>query len=188
MATKKRAKRYDEGGDIEVVDRVGRPVADIQADEEAAFIDEQSSKRDAQKARMDMDRGEAMLKSMRDKPSAPVVTKEQLAKSGLSLRDYMNKQQGLTRRGESAPEKMPATPKVETITRPAKINGRTPPDLSVLQAPAKPAGMTAMAANMARRKIDQNKDTSYKSGGSVSSASKRADGIATKGKTRGKLC
>jgi hypothetical protein len=28
----------------------------------------------------------------------------------------------------------------------------------------------------------------YKSGGSVSSASKRADGIATKGKTRGKIC
>ncbi|CAB4123760.1 hypothetical protein UFOVP48_77 [uncultured Caudovirales phage] len=34
---------------------------------------------------------------------APVVTKEQLAKSGLSLRDYMNQQQGLTRRGSSAP-------------------------------------------------------------------------------------
>lgn len=32
---------------------------------------------------------------------APIVTKEELAKSGLSLRDYMNKQQGLTRRGES---------------------------------------------------------------------------------------
>ena len=28
----------------------------------------------------------------------------------------------------------------------------------------------------------------FKSGGSVSSASKRADGIATKGKTRGKIC
>ena len=32
------------------------------------------------------------------------------------------------------------------------------------------------------------KDEGYKSGGSVSSASKRADGIATKGKTRGKMC
>ena len=28
----------------------------------------------------------------------------------------------------------------------------------------------------------------YKKGGSVSSASSRADGIATKGKTRGKIC
>jgi hypothetical protein len=33
----------------------------------------------------------------------PVVTKEQLEKSGLSLRDYMNKQQGLTRRGGATP-------------------------------------------------------------------------------------
>jgi hypothetical protein len=30
--------------------------------------------------------------------------------------------------------------------------------------------------------------SSYKKGGSVSSASKRADGIAQKGKTRGKMC
>lgn len=32
----------------------------------------------------------------------PIVTKEELEKSGLSLRDYMNKQQGLTRRGAPA--------------------------------------------------------------------------------------
>jgi len=31
-----------------------------------------------------------------------IVTKEELAKSGMSLRDYMNKQQGRTRRGASA--------------------------------------------------------------------------------------
>jgi L-lactate utilization protein LutB len=34
------------------------------------------------------------------------------------------------------------------------------------------------------KKFDEN----YKKGGSVSSASKRADGIAVKGKTRGKIC
>ena len=38
----------------------------------------------------------------------PVVTKEQLAKSGFTnLRDYMNKQKGLTRRDGSAAEKTP---------------------------------------------------------------------------------
>ena len=37
----------------------------------------------------------------------------------------------------------------------------------------------------ARKKIS---DMGYKKGGSVSSASKRADGIAVKGKTRGKIC
>ena len=36
-----------------------------------------------------------------------------------------------------------------------------------------------------RKKIS---DMGYAKGGSVSSASKRADGIATKGKTRGKMC
>jgi hypothetical protein len=35
-------------------------------------------------------------------PAPKVVTKEELAKSGMSLRDYMNKQQGLTRRGAPA--------------------------------------------------------------------------------------
>lgn len=157
------------------------------------------------------------------KAKAAMVTKEQLAKSGLSLRDYMNKQQNLSRRGDSAPEKMVAPAKVETEEKPklkyqslqdraksyaderaksgvgmygskkseptsSEKTTKAPVDMTVLQAPAKSAGMTAMAANIARRKIDQNKDTSYKSGGSVSSASKRADGIATKGKTRGKMC
>ncbi len=37
------------------------------------------------------------------KAKTPIVTKEQLEKSGLSLRDYINKQQGLTRRREVAP-------------------------------------------------------------------------------------
>jgi hypothetical protein len=36
-----------------------------------------------------------------------------------------------------------------------------------------------------RKKI---KDMGYKKGGSVSSASARADGIAMRGKTRGKIC
>ena len=42
-----------------------------------------------------------------------------------------------------------------------------------------PSGPVAQAAQ---------KVQGMKKGGSVSSASKRADGIATKGKTRGKLC
>jgi hypothetical protein len=42
------------------------------------------------------------------KPKSGVVTKEELAKSGLSLRDYMNKQKGLTRRDGKAPAKAPS--------------------------------------------------------------------------------
>lgn len=47
--------------------------------------------------------------------------------------------------------------------------------------------------NRAKKSVEQGENTTpmgdtYKKGGSVSSASKRADGIATKGKTRGKMC
>ena len=41
-----------------------------------------------------------------------------------------------------------------------------------------------------RRSVGERLKSAFgmKSGGSVSSASKRADGIATKGKTRGRMC
>lgn len=42
--------------------------------------------------------------------------------------------------------------------------------------------------NIAKKLREKAGITSYKSGGSISSASKRADGIAIKGKTRGKMC
>jgi hypothetical protein len=114
----------------------------------------------------------------RTKPSKPaVVTKEELKKSGMSLRDYMNKQQGLTRRKEPKssspklidPSNIRSGPRFddEGLINPKNIrSGRREFEESQIKKPAK--GM--------------------KSGGSVSSASRRADGIATKGKTRGKMC
>jgi len=65
------------------------------------------------------------------------VSKADLEKSGLSLRDYMNKERGLTRK---------------------------------------------------EPKFDNFKPTELKSGGKVSSASSRADGIAQRGKTKGRIC
>jgi hypothetical protein len=44
-----------------------------------------------------------------DKNGNPIVTKEELKKSGMSLRDFLNKERGLTRR-KDAPAK--AAPKV----------------------------------------------------------------------------
>lgn len=49
----------------------------------------------------------------------------------------------------------------------------------------KVASRAAAAADRQRKMAQQS---SYKSGGMTSSASSRADGIATKGKTRGKIC
>jgi hypothetical protein len=75
-----------------------------------AALDADSEEQDARNRN---DAAEAMLQidavetpKVSAKPK--VVTKEELAKSGLSLRDYMNKQQGLTRRGETTPAPAPS--------------------------------------------------------------------------------
>lgn len=164
-----------------------------------------------------------------------VVTKEELVKSGLSLRDFLNKERGLTRRGESAP--MPPS-------APAEVTQTSAPVSAPVSAPAAPAakGETYRtlsgevktkksaadidAENAARRarvaetvgdvgssignllsRAKQNYESTrpvsrqvqkereqamsrgnLAKGGSVSKASSRADGIAQRGKTRGKMC
>jgi len=121
-----------------------------------------------------------------DKPAAsakaPQVTKAELDKSGLSLRDYLNKQQGLTRK-ESAKESVKESAK---------------PTMSDAEAMAKkmvprfnPAG-AAPKQTMGRQRqpfmpgdVDNSfPGAKFKDGGKVRSASARADGIAIRGKTR----
>jgi hypothetical protein len=120
------------------------------------------------------------------KPAAPVksakVTKEELEKSGLSLRDYLNKQQGLTRK-ESAKEsvKESAKPAMSDAEAMAKKMG---PRFN-------PAG-AAPKQTMGRQRqpfmpgdVDNSfPGAKFKGGGKVRSASARADGIAIRGKTR----
>jgi hypothetical protein len=150
----------------------------------------------------------------RTKPSKPaIVTKEELAKSGYgNLRDYLNAKQGLTRRKEKTP-----TPKLidpsnirsgprfddEGLIDPSNIkSGRR----EFEESQKKPVDETKLSLSE-RMKLSRDRSKSgsgptdkrsvnervrstfgMKSGGSVSSASRRADGIATKGKTRGKIC
>ena len=106
----------------------------------------------------------------------PVVTKEQMKKAGFdNLRDYLNAERGLTRRKDtSAPKATPAaTPKAEPAkAEPAKAE---PSRSRISQVKG------SMAEKMRALGI-----TRYKFGGSVS-ASKRADGCAVRGKTRGKV-
>ena len=163
------------------------------------------------------------------KPTKSNVTKEQLAKSGYdNLRDYLNAQQGLTRRGESAPTPVKATP---VKAEPAKAEPATPP-----AAKQKPAAETKSKTNMTltpantesrrtfsegagkivsgaasgivdylsslkspserkaqNRKMEKlkadptSRERDFAKGGKVS-ASSRGDGIAQRGKTRGKMC
>jgi hypothetical protein len=153
-------------------------------------------------------------------PKARNVSKKELEESGLSLRDYMNKQQGLTRRGDSAGEekapkrtlakesttdtgdesarlenryKKPA-PKYETpYDRMNRSNREAGTDFDSMVGKLKNRITGASDRGQDRiltgikKKSDENKfmgSTGMKSGGKVSSASKRADGCAIRGKTR----
>jgi hypothetical protein len=116
----------------------------------------------------------------------PIVTLEQLG--GMELRDYLNKQRGLTRRAEpnnfganeSKYESSEENIRAEDIMR--RTGKRVPETMQYLAEKRNkrfPAN-TKKASGGAVKKMA--------SGGSVSSASKRADGIAQRGKTKGKMC
>jgi hypothetical protein len=112
------------------------------------------------------------------------VTKEQLEKSGLSLRDYLNKQQGLTRRGDSTPRPEPKAPVKETVSDHLADEFKKRPAGTGMQESARQARVDRI-----HRNVGSNLENfGMKKGGKVSSASSRGDGIAQRGKTRGKMC
>jgi hypothetical protein len=149
-------------------------------------------------------------------PKNRVVTKEELKASGMDLRDFLNKERGLTRRKDSAPkaESKPAH-KAEEPAKPTPkaaeskgigpynvFSGPSEPDAGAVKA-AKAAGdkrrekqasepmfynPLSRAVNAIRERGKKSNPDAYAKGGSVSSASKRGDGIAQRGKTRGKMC
>jgi hypothetical protein len=152
--------------------------------------------------------GEGMQKMEAAPPKPKVVTKEELAKSGLTLREYMNQQQGLKPRGESAPAKTESA-KIEPVKPPVE----KPKPVEVRKSNRVPTSEEAAANRQAiydkvksmgrsvsdyvsnfetpaeRRNKERKEKMSkgYARGGSVT-ASSRGDGIAQRGKTRGKMC
>jgi hypothetical protein len=95
MATKRKTKRFngEDGSEVEVRDSVpAKTVEQIRAEDAESGMEA---------GMMEKEPEENFKSSPKAKAKAPIVTKEELAKSGLSLRDYMNKQQGLTRRGSA---------------------------------------------------------------------------------------
>ena len=124
-------------------------------------------------------------------PVEMVYTQEIEKFNGMSLRDYLNKQRGLTRRKEKDPTAGDSPDKAaqeaaDSID--ATIGMRapryTPPGSAPKQTTQKPKPKVFMPS-----KPDNSfSGSKFAKGGSVSSASKRADGIATKGKTRCKIC
>jgi hypothetical protein len=189
----KKIKRFDDGGPVDPMEEANNSSA---AQEIA---------------------GEEILKSMRDSemPKQRAVSKAELEKSGLSLRDFLNREQGLTRRGDMAPKSAPKV--TDTGDDMARMKARAPKPALRQETYGERSkamydeGQRVMAAKRAaaeeadsandrnrqariltgiKKKSDTNLgmgSTGLKKGGSVSKASSRGDGIATKGKTRGTM-
>ena len=169
-------KRYDEGGDVMEAANASQESQDIARSMGAGPKNEEAPK--ASKPR--------------------VVTKEELAKSGYdNLRDYLNAKQGLKRRAERDPTAGEARDRAAQEAADAIDPGRdmrTPRRYnSIMERPQAERdamvklGLQRQEAERAMKDFKAKKAQGYASGGSVSSASRRADGIATKGKTKGKM-
>ena len=144
---------------------------------------------------------------MATKPA--IVTKKQLEESGFdNLRDYLNAKRGLTRRDEQKfigdKPKMGAYVPRDSDTRKGEImtsknaKGRDnyersgQKSMDTEREPEALASTNKPGTNISYENTETS-DMSMKRGGKVKmanggSASSRADGIATKGKTRGKMC
>jgi hypothetical protein len=139
-----------------------------------------------------------------------IVTKKQLEESGFdNLRDYLNAKRGLTRRDEQKfigdKPKMGAYVPRDSDTRKGEImtsknaKGRDNYERSGQKSfdterePEAAASTNKPGTNISYENTETS-DMSMRHGGRVKkmasggSASSRADGIATKGKTRGKMC
>ena len=210
---KKRTKRFDDGGmtDQDVASFAGTPENDSNAGMAEAYKEPETKTRGLS------------VSSKSEEPSvakAPIVSKKQLQdfqdKHGAdkTLRDYMNAQKGLTRRGESqTPNKStpvktirPSAAPAPATPAPAKAAYETPYDRMNRQNREASAAKEATAEETRRlanrvpprgrgvintSNLDSNtllpKRSGFSKGGSVSKASSRADGIAQRGKTKGRM-
>ena len=166
----KKVKRFQEGGYEDTDDYKNLTLA---ADREAVEYE-----------------GEKIAKPLREaaeakkaKAAKRIVTKEELAKSGFdNLRDFLNAERGLKRRDTMR------TPAQEAAddAKIAAAMGKS--DRSVAKAEGSFADRQSYKRATREAQADEKrKAMGMKKGGSVGSASKRADGIATRGKTRGRM-
>jgi len=122
-----------------------------------------------------------------------IVSKKELEESGLSLRDFLNKEKGLTRK---APEGMTREYKSrdagaqESKKAMSAEAGKSRGSRSFAGAGRGETG-GASSDNLSRLNAGMpgydEAGNAYKKGGKVSSASSRADGCAVKGKTKGRM-
>lgn len=108
-----------------------------------------------------------------------------------TLRDLLNADKGLSRRGEKMVYPQ-VEPKVKNQVTPDQVRS-VARGVGVME----PVDVPVIDPSIKRRTSDENLDATsepFKKGGSIKmakggmTASSRGDGIATKGKTRGKFC
>ena len=131
-----------------------------------------------------------------DKKGNPIVTKEELEASGMSLQDFLNKERGLKRRDGSKPDitapmqgpAVKANPMADQ-----KANKRALPSAGPAVYETQKASKTDMykskMKDIIKEKAAQEREEQYgsglKKGGMVK---KGRDGIAQRGKTKGRMC
>ena len=117
------------------------------------------------------------------KAAKRIVTKEELAKSGFdNLRDFLNAERGLKRKDTMR------TPAQEAADDEKIAAAMRKSDRSVEKADGSFSDRQAYKrATQKSQTEEKRKAMGMKKGGMVSSASKRADGCATKGKTKGRM-
>ena len=134
-----------------------------------------------------------------DSPKQRVVSKKELEDSGLSLRDFLNRERGLTRRGMSKADAekrlgMGEKPSPESVTKAKAQLGIEASDRNEdygnerLRKASAPKKQDRIMRDVRPSSINPKTllPTGMKKGGAVK-ASRRADGIAQRGKTRGKM-
>lgn len=217
---KRKVKRYSPGGDIE-----DDAISLEQTGGFGRAAVEDAAKRPTFASTTgqidDRDRREMAMAAMaKTKPAkSAVVTKEQMKKAGFdNLRDYLNAQRGLTRRGSpAAPAPKPMGPSSQDIDRmesaltasnirderrayeqgkDATAAAKRAADMqkeraAYLKEQARKKEDTQTGSERLARKAEafrtrmREQAAGMKKGGMV--ASKRADGIAQRGKTRGRI-
>jgi hypothetical protein len=162
-------KYYDEGGDV---------------------LEAINASAEAQDIAKSMGAGPKMEEMPKASSKSRTVSKKELEESGMSLRDYLNRERGLKRRKEKDPTAGDSPDKAAQeaadamdATRDMRAARYTPPGSAPKQTTQKPKPKVLMPS----RPDNSFPGSKFKSGGSVSSASRRADGIATKGKTKGTM-
>ena len=115
-----------------------------------------------------------------------VVSKKELEESGLSLRDFLNRERGLTRRGMSVADakkqlNLGERPSAKSVADAKAQLGMGASERTPRRTPESLTSTRKPGTNVNYENADATSET-FKKGGMT--ASKRADGCAVRGKTR----